>query len=62
VQTKKVLAKAPVKKADSSDSSDSSDEEEQMPPKGGMGMLRAEEASKEMLCGVLSVMAVVRFP
>lgn len=51
-----------MKKADSSDSSDSSDEEEQMPPKGGMGMLRAEEASKEMLCGVLSVMAVVWFP
>lgn len=39
MQTKKVLAKAPVKKADSSDSSESSDEEEQMPPKGGTGML-----------------------
>lgn len=38
-QTKKVLTKAPAKKAESSDSSDSSDEAEQVPPKGGAGML-----------------------
>lgn len=38
-QTKKGLAKAPAKKAESSDSSDSSDEAEQAPPKGGAGML-----------------------
>lgn len=38
-QTKKGLAKAPAKKAESSDSSDSSDEAEQVPPKGGAGML-----------------------
>lgn len=38
-QTKKGLAKAHAKKAESSDSSDSSDEAEQVTPKGGAGML-----------------------
>lgn len=38
-QTKKGLAKAPAKKAESSDSSDSSDEAEQVPSKAEAGML-----------------------
>lgn len=48
-QTKKGLAKAPAKKAESSDSSDSSDEAEQAPPKGRAGMLCGGKAADEVL-------------